>query len=211
MSEFEKFTKEFTRKGYKFRTYKKAFGERLVGVWKRDFLHTDRGILIYHFSKRTPSVKDFLKFLNDFEKFLKTRSRSYAIDGGYFLTYGGYDKTEFNYVLNKLDENIKELIKIKALKGEKLTVKQKKPKVRRLSQRKKERLISKVGTRCCYPRCKETITLDVHHIVPISEGGTNKENNLVVLCANHHRMARDGTIPRERLKLRSVARMKKRD
>jgi 5-methylcytosine-specific restriction endonuclease McrA len=77
------------------------------------------------------------------------------------------------------------------------------------STTEKERLIQIVGTRCCYPNCKETLALEVHHIIPRAEGGTNKENNLVVLCPNHHRMARDGTIPRERLRLYSVAKVKK--
>jgi hypothetical protein len=77
-----------------------------------------------------------------------------------------------------------------------------------LSQREKELIISKVGTRCCYPSCEQSIGLEVHHIIPRSEGGTNKENNLVVLCPNHHHLADRTAIPRERLKMYSVARMK---
>jgi 5-methylcytosine-specific restriction endonuclease McrA len=77
-----------------------------------------------------------------------------------------------------------------------------------LSQRDKEIMISKVGTRCCYPNCGETISLEVHHIIPRSEGGINKENNLIVLCNNHHHLADRGAIPRERLKAYCVATMK---
>lgn len=80
-----------------------------------------------------------------------------------------------------------------------------------LSQSHKERLIQKVGTKCCYPHCRETESLDVHHIIPRSKEGTNKESNLVVLCPTHHTKADRGAIPRERLKLYSVARMKKRE
>lgn len=36
--------------------------------------------------------------------------------------------------------------------------------------------------------------LDVHHILPLSRGGTNYEHNLVTLCANCHRLAHRGTI-----------------
>jgi hypothetical protein len=79
-----------------------------------------------------------------------------------------------------------------------------------LSQKQKEILIHKVGTRCCYPNCKETVTLTVHHIIPREKGGTNKESNLVVLCSHHHTLADRGAIPKERLRLYSVARMKKR-
>jgi 5-methylcytosine-specific restriction endonuclease McrA len=73
-----------------------------------------------------------------------------------------------------------------------------------LSTKEKEIIIRKVGTRCWYPGCKETIALDVHHIIQRSEGGPNKENNLVVLCPTHHRLARDGTIPNVK-KIREIS------
>ena len=38
-----------------------------------------------------------------------------------------------------------------------------------------------------------------HHIVPVSEGGTNNEENLVLLCPNCHKMAHAGMITREEL------------
>ncbi len=81
-------------------------------------------------------------------------------------------------------------------------------KVPSLSQREKEIMINKVSTRCCYPNCRESISLEVHHIIPRSEGGTNKENNLIVLCNNHHHLADRGAISRDRLKMYSVAKMK---
>lgn len=87
-----------------------------------------------------------------------------------------------------------------------------KPKIEKvspLSQSQIAELIRKVGNRCCYPNCKETLALDVHHIKPRAEGGSNKENNLIVLCPTHHRYARDGTISRERLRQYSVANVKK--
>lgn len=31
-------------------------------------------------------------------------------------------------------------------------------------------------------------TRDIHHIKPVSQGGTNIEENLIVVCPNHHRM-----------------------
>jgi len=77
-----------------------------------------------------------------------------------------------------------------------------------LSASKKARLIHEVGTRCCYPNCRQDIALDIHHITPRSEGGSSRESNLVVLCPTHHRLARNGTIPRERLRLYSVKRVK---
>ena len=32
-------------------------------------------------------------------------------------------------------------------------------------------------------------TCDVHHIVPKHNGGTDEQDNLIILCPNHHRMA----------------------
>lgn len=78
-----------------------------------------------------------------------------------------------------------------------------------LSHHRTQKLITEIGTKCCYPNCKENITLEVHHIIPRTEGGTNKENNLVVLCNNHHKKADVGSIPRQRLKHHSIAKIKR--
>ena len=42
--------------------------------------------------------------------------------------------------------------------------------------------------------------LEVHHIEPRSEGGSNKPSNLIVLCPNHHRQADAGGISKTKLK-----------
>ena len=81
-------------------------------------------------------------------------------------------------------------------------------KVRPLSQRQTALLIDKVGGKCCLPDCDVALTLDVHHIIPGEEEGTNRERNLIVLCPTHHRLADRGAISRARLKLYSVPRMK---
>jgi len=36
------------------------------------------------------------------------------------------------------------------------------------------------------------VYLETHHVVPLSEAGTDTEDNLVALCANHHREAHHG-------------------
>ena len=215
MSEFEKLKKSLANEGYKcINTRKKDFGKRLIFEKHRRGRANFR-ILVYHF-KRKPSVKDFLKFIMDFEKFFEKfdKKGDYYLKGGYFVTYGEYDKKEFKYILNKLDREIAELIKVKSLKEEKpirekAIVKKKEHGVKRLSAGEIARIIHKVGNRCCYPNCDETDALDVHHIIPIEKGGTNKESNLIVLCPNHHRKADRGLISRERLKLYSVTKKKK--
>lgn len=43
---------------------------------------------------------------------------------------------------------------------------------------------------------------ELHHIVPVSEGGANDFNNLILLCPNHHKQADMGVITKEELKAR---------
>ncbi|MFO1536440.1 MAG: HNH endonuclease signature motif containing protein [Actinomycetota bacterium] len=40
---------------------------------------------------------------------------------------------------------------------------------------------------CRWPGCTSTVGLEIHHLVPRSWGGTDDINNLVVVCAPHHR------------------------
>lgn len=35
--------------------------------------------------------------------------------------------------------------------------------------------------------CGGTEELEVHHIIPLSRGGTNKKTNLITLCIKHHK------------------------
>lgn len=53
-----------------------------------------------------------------------------------------------------------------------------------------------LGTYCLFNKCKNTFLeesgtpyIEVHHIVPLCEGGEDGIWNLSVLCAHHHRMA----------------------
>ena len=44
--------------------------------------------------------------------------------------------------------------------------------------------------KCCMPNCKFGLDLEVHHIVPISKGGTDTFDNFIVLCQKCHRKNR---------------------
>jgi len=114
MTAFEKW-KTQNWKSYSFTTWKKDFGQRLVGKYNAGFLRTNRIALIYHFSEVKPSVEDFAEFLEDFEKFHEQYEGSYKIDGAYFLAYEDYDKKAFKRLLNKIDEDLVDLVQIKVL------------------------------------------------------------------------------------------------
>lgn len=54
----------------------------------------------------------------------------------------------------------------------------------------------KFGSYCLHPSCKNTFNkqdgmpyIEVHHIIPLFEGGEDAVWNLVVVCAHHHKMA----------------------
>jgi len=61
------------------------------------------------------------------------------------------------------------------------------PKIARsLSSDETSLLIDTVGNACENPRCRSQLNLEVHHIKPRAEGGTNSVWNLIVLCHGCH-------------------------
>ncbi len=48
--------------------------------------------------------------------------------------------------------------------------------------------------RCQVPGCAHAHFVDLHHVVPRSEGGSHHAQNLVTLCGAHHRAAHEGTL-----------------
>ena len=40
---------------------------------------------------------------------------------------------------------------------------------------------------------------ELHHIIPVAEGGTEEWNNIILLCPNCHRLAHSGIIARQQL------------
>lgn len=48
--------------------------------------------------------------------------------------------------------------------------------------------------RCVVPGCRSSRHLEVHHVVPWSEGGTHEPRHLALCCAGHHRSIHAGLI-----------------
>jgi HNH endonuclease len=55
-------------------------------------------------------------------------------------------------------------------------------------------ILARDQRRCRVPGCTHAAFIDIHHIVPRSEGGPNEPTNLVTLCGAHHRAAHRGEL-----------------
>jgi hypothetical protein len=69
-----------------------------------------------------------------------------------------------------------------------------------LTEEDKNTLLNAVWYRCENPFCKYTSFLGVHHIVDEKEGGTNRLDNLIVLCPFCHDLAHRNEIPEEEMR-----------
>lgn len=56
------------------------------------------------------------------------------------------------------------------------------------------------GYKCSNPACRMVLTLDIHHIEYVAEGGADSQDNLLALCPNCHSLHHNGHIPRESLR-----------
>ncbi|HBE70914.1 MAG TPA: hypothetical protein DDW52_22440 [Planctomycetaceae bacterium] len=61
-------------------------------------------------------------------------------------------------------------------------------------------LLTQCGYMCANPVCRQTLTLELHHIEYVSEGGGNTLENLLPLCPNCHTLHHAGHIPKEAIK-----------
>ena len=51
------------------------------------------------------------------------------------------------------------------------------------------------GSRCSFCHFDDVSSLDLHHIVPRSENGSNEPSNLILVCKNCHARIHSGVIP----------------
>ncbi len=70
-----------------------------------------------------------------------------------------------------------------------------------LTEEEKSELENAVWYRCENPFCKYTHFLDVHHIIDEKNGGTNRLDNLIVLCPYCHDLAHKNEIPEKEMRL----------
>lgn len=51
--------------------------------------------------------------------------------------------------------------------------------------------------RCANPRCRHILTLELHHLLWVRDGGGNEHDNLIALCPNCHALHTAGHTPSE--------------
>ena len=58
-------------------------------------------------------------------------------------------------------------------------------------------LLTQTGYKCGNPNCRGIITLEIHHIIQVVDGGGNELENLLPLCPTCHALHHAGHIPQE--------------
>lgn len=106
------------------------------------------------------------------------------IGGVSYLVYRREGFQPFKRLAKKTYENLK------ASNKQKETQKQV-DRVPRLTVEEESRLKDAVGGKCENPNCGKNYGLQVHHIIPIEQGGSNQLSNLIVLCVECHHFADD--------------------
>ena len=64
----------------------------------------------------------------------------------------------------------------------------------------REEVLREAGYKCGNPTCRNILTLQLHHIVWVKEGGDNTPINLIALCGHCHDMHTQGHIPSSAIK-----------
>lgn len=106
-----------------------------------------------------------------------------CIDNGEFDTHNelGYSIIDFAKLLSKIDE----LDKIIDL-DTKAKDKKEKSKIRAFITRNKEEILQLHNNKCDVCELEIEDILEIHHILPMSNGGDNSLDNLSCLCPNCH-------------------------
>lgn len=61
----------------------------------------------------------------------------------------------------------------------------------------RQELLTECGYRCAVPTCRNILALDMHHIYPVHEGGSDDLSNLIALCPTDHALYHRGNITAE--------------
>ena len=56
-------------------------------------------------------------------------------------------------------------------------------------------VLHECGYKCANPSCRMVLTIEIHHLEQIADGGSNEPANLLPLCPNCHTLHHNGVIP----------------
>src|SRR5437762_14381541 len=59
----------------------------------------------------------------------------------------------------------------------------------------RDEVLREAGYKCANPTCRNILTLQLHHIVWVKDGGGSEPYNLVALCGHCHDLHTQGHIP----------------
>jgi hypothetical protein len=59
----------------------------------------------------------------------------------------------------------------------------------------RDEVLREAGYKCANPTCRNILTLQLHHMVWVRDGGGNTATNLIALCGHCHDMHTQGHIP----------------
>jgi hypothetical protein len=62
----------------------------------------------------------------------------------------------------------------------------------------RRQVLRRDGGRCVVPGCRQSVFLDVHHVVLRAEGGEHSVDNLITICGAHHRALHRGQLVMKR-------------
>jgi len=66
---------------------------------------------------------------------------------------------------------------------------------RRIPPTVRDEVLREAGYMCGNPRCRHILTLALHHMVRVADGGKDEATNLLALCPNCHALHHAGEIP----------------
>jgi hypothetical protein len=69
------------------------------------------------------------------------------------------------------------------------------PKRKTIAPTIRQLILLEAGYKCANPSCRHILTLELHHIVWVKEGGGNDPTNLIALCPNCHSLHTNDHIP----------------
>jgi hypothetical protein len=69
-----------------------------------------------------------------------------------------------------------------------------------LSVAVKHQVLHEAGYKCGNPVCRTILTLEIHHLERVADGGGDGPENLLALCPNCHALHHRGEIPLESLR-----------